>query len=81
MGLLQVGQGDGVALGPIIGGAVADRFGYAAAFYVTALLLLMGGLLVLFGVQEPFARRPTASQQKIGLAKTGEKFSRFRECQ
>ena len=58
MGLLQVGQGAGIALGPIIGGAVADRFGYAAAFYVTAVLLLLGGLLVLIGVKEPFEKRP-----------------------
>jgi DHA1 family multidrug resistance protein-like MFS transporter len=52
MGLLQVGQGGGVALGPILGGWVADRWGYAAAFYVTAVLLLLGGLLVMWGVQE-----------------------------
>jgi len=58
MGLLQVGQGAGIAFGPIIGGAVADRFGYAAAFYVTAVLLLLGGLLVLIGVKEPFEKRP-----------------------
>jgi MFS transporter, DHA1 family, multidrug resistance protein len=68
MGLLQVGQGTGVALGPIIGGVVADRWGYAAAFYVTALLLLLGGILVLIGVQEPFERRPaTAKGGRIGL--------------
>ena len=53
MGLLQVGQGAGVALGPIVGGLVADQYGYAAAFYVTSLMLLLGGLLVLFGIQEP----------------------------
>jgi DHA1 family multidrug resistance protein-like MFS transporter len=64
MGLLQVGSGGGVALGPIIGGAVADRFGYAAAFYVTALLLLLGGLLVLIGVKEPFERRPLQAKSR-----------------
>jgi MFS transporter, DHA1 family, multidrug resistance protein len=57
MGLLQVGQGAGVALGPIIGGAVADRWGYAAAFYVTSAMLLLGGILVLVGVKEPFQRK------------------------
>ena len=67
MGLLQVGQGAGVALGPIIGGAVADRFGYAAAFYVTALLLLLGGVLVLLGVQESFERRPVTTLKGPGV--------------
>ena len=67
MGLLQVGQGAGVALGPIIGGAVADRWGYAAAFYVTALLLLLGGLLVMTGVQEPFEPRPAAAKGGPGV--------------
>lgn len=67
MGLLQVGQGAGVALGPIIGGAVADQFGYAAAFYVTALLLLLGGVLVLFGVKESFERRPVTDKARPGL--------------
>ena len=52
MGLLQVGQGIGIALGPVIGGVVADSLGYSAAFYATATLLFMAGLLVLFGVKE-----------------------------
>ena len=54
MGMLQVGLGAGVALGPIIGGSIADMFGYHAAFYVTAALLFLAGLMVLFGVQENF---------------------------
>jgi MFS transporter, DHA1 family, multidrug resistance protein len=52
MGLLQVGLGTGVAVGPLIGGAIADAFGYGAAFYVTAALLLVAGLLVLFFIHE-----------------------------
>lgn len=54
MGMLQVGLGSGVAFGPIIGGAIADSFGYAAAFFVTSALLLVSGLMVLFGVREEF---------------------------
>ena len=66
MGLLQVGQGAGVALGPIVGGLVADQYGYAAAFYVTSLMLLLGGLLVLFGIQEPpVTRSKTAGRPSI----------------
>jgi DHA1 family multidrug resistance protein-like MFS transporter len=54
MGLMQVGLGAGVALGPLIGGAVADVLGYSEAFFITASLLLLAGLLVLFGVKEDF---------------------------
>ncbi len=68
MGLLQVGQGGGVALGRIIGGAVADSFGYAAAFYITAAMLLLGGILVLVGVQEPPIHKENApARQKPGM--------------
>lgn len=54
MGLLQVGLGTGVALGPLIGGALADTFGYGAAFYVTAVLLFLAGVTVMLGVHEEF---------------------------
>ena len=67
MGLLQVGTGAGVALGPVIGGAVADRFGYASAFYVTAALLFLGGVLVWWGVQETFTPKAAPSSKKPGI--------------
>jgi DHA1 family multidrug resistance protein-like MFS transporter len=54
MGLLQVGMGTGVALGPMVGGAVADAFGYSAAFYVTSGMLFLAGVTVLLGVHEDF---------------------------
>ncbi len=63
MGLLQVGQGAGVALGPVIGGVIADRYGYGAAFYVTSFMLLLGGLLVLFFVREPFEQKHKESKR------------------
>lgn len=54
MGLLQVGLGIGLAIGPLIGGVVADTISYSAAFYVTAGLLFIAGLLVWWGVEEHF---------------------------
>jgi len=54
MGLIQVGRGSGIALGPLIGGAVADFYGYSAAFYVTAALLFLSGVLVWVGIDEEF---------------------------
>ncbi len=59
MGLLQVGLGVGLAIGPLIGGAVADAISYSAAFYVTAGLLLIAGLLVWWGVDEHFEQPET----------------------
>jgi DHA1 family multidrug resistance protein-like MFS transporter len=59
LGLLQTGLGVGIALGPLIGGAVADAFGYSAAFYITAALLLVSGVLVLFGVEETYVPSST----------------------
>jgi DHA1 family multidrug resistance protein-like MFS transporter len=59
MGLLQVGLGVGVALGPLLGGLVADLFGYRSAFYVTGLLLFVSGIVVWLGVEENF--QPTSA--------------------
>ncbi len=56
MGLMQTAVLIGVAGGPLIGGAVADLYGYRAAFGLTAGLLLVTGALVLFGARE--RRRP-----------------------
>ncbi|MGL4608448.1 MAG: MFS transporter [Trueperaceae bacterium] len=51
MGALQTGVWSGVALGPLLGGLLADAYGYHVAFYFTAALLFLGGLLVHFGVE------------------------------
>lgn len=64
MGLLQVGLGTGIALGPMIGGAVADTYGYGAAFYITAALLFLAGVLVLAGVREEFVPSKTNGGRK-----------------
>ncbi len=58
MGVLQVGLTAGIALGPFIGGVLADFWGYRVAFKVTALLLALSGLLVAVGVREKFQRFP-----------------------
>jgi MFS transporter, DHA1 family, multidrug resistance protein len=53
MGMMQVGLGAGVAVGPMIGGAIADSYGYSAAFYGTAALLTIAGIIVVVWVKEP----------------------------
>jgi DHA1 family multidrug resistance protein-like MFS transporter len=67
MGLLQVGLGAGVGLGPIIGGAVADAYGYRAAFYVTGGLLAAAGIIVGIGVREQFVPPDQRKQEGNGL--------------
>jgi DHA1 family multidrug resistance protein-like MFS transporter len=57
MGLMQVSMGLGLGLGPVIGGIVADAYGYQAAFYITAALLAFAGIVVWFGVDEHFVAR------------------------
>jgi DHA1 family multidrug resistance protein-like MFS transporter len=67
MGFLQVGFGAGLAIGPLIGGAVADALGYSETFYVTAAMLLIAGFLVLFGIHENFQPGPkNAAKQSDG---------------
>lgn len=63
MGLLQLGLGSGVAIGPFIGGLLADAFGYRATFIVTAVLLVISGLMVTFGVKETFVRPVRKAQE------------------
>jgi len=65
MGLLLVSMGAGVAIGPVIGGIVADAFGYSIAFYATAALLFVAGLLVHFGIEEQFIPRELANEKLI----------------
>lgn len=64
MGLLLMGQTTGVAIGPLIGGVLADAFGYRLTFVLTSVLLLVGGLLVYWGVEESMARRADSAGKK-----------------
>jgi DHA1 family multidrug resistance protein-like MFS transporter len=69
MGLLQVGLGAGVALGPLLGGVVADAFGYSSAFFVTAALLFLAGLIVLIGVREDFTPIDDSEKREKNITK------------
>ncbi|MFZ2039468.1 MAG: MFS transporter [Desulfobacterales bacterium] len=66
MGLLQVGMGVGLGLGPVIGGTVADVFGYRAVFHVTAALLAIACVVVFFGVEERFVK-PQFGKKRPGF--------------
>ncbi len=64
LGLMQAAVFVGGSVGPLVGGVVADRYGYRVPFGVTGVLLLLAGLLVLFGAKERFTRpQPHAQAQ------------------
>ena len=65
MGLMQTGMGLGLGLGPLIGGMVADAFGYRAAFYITGALQAAAGLVVMFGVKEHFVAVLPATDTRL----------------
>ncbi|NLD99480.1 MAG: multidrug efflux MFS transporter [Fibrobacter sp.] len=52
LGLLQTGIGMGVSLGPLLGGVLADTFGFRSTFVITSVLLFLSGMTVLFFVKE-----------------------------
>jgi len=67
MGLLQVGFWGGVAVGPLVGGVIADIWGFRAPFLITGVLLLLSGLLIWFGVHEQFKPAPSAIGRTQGF--------------
>lgn len=54
MGVQQMALWAGISLGPLMGGVIADAFGYQITYIVTGGLLATAGLLVWFGVDEEF---------------------------
>ncbi len=62
MGLIQTALGLGNALGPMIGGVIADLLGYHQVFYITAGLLFLGGVIVTIFVLE--THKPVKSDKK-----------------
>ena len=60
LGSLQVGLFSGVAIGPTVGGLLAERFGFQVPFFFTSAMLVLAGLLVAFGVRETYKPAPGA---------------------
>ena len=54
LGKLQLAIFLGQSVGPITGGFVSDMLGYRATFWMTAIYLIVAGLLMLFFVTEEF---------------------------
>jgi DHA1 family multidrug resistance protein-like MFS transporter len=62
LGLLQTAVWGGASVGPLLGGLIADTWGYRATFWVTGSLLLVAGFTVWRFVVEDF----TPSAQRTG---------------
>lgn len=70
LSFVQTAMLTGTFLGPWMGGFIADRFGYRAPFHISGALLFVGGVLVVFGVRESFARPTERSGKRRGLRKS-----------
>ncbi len=64
LGSLQVGLFGGVAIGPMVGGLLAERYGFQVPFFFTSAMLVLGGLLVTVGVRETYQ---PAKDSKLSL--------------
>ncbi|MFP3870375.1 MAG: MFS transporter [Syntrophobacteria bacterium] len=56
LGALSAAVYSGIMAGTFVGGIFAEYFGYRNAFFASSCLLLLAGLLVLFGTTEYFIR-------------------------
>jgi Arabinose efflux permease len=67
MGVIQSGLIAGTVMGPLMGGAFADQFGFRPIFYITGGLLFCASLLALFLVREKFDREKAAAAPQISV--------------
>jgi MFS transporter, DHA1 family, multidrug resistance protein len=66
LGLIQTAVFSGSAIGPLVGGLLADSLGYRQTFVVASLMLLSSGLITVFLVQERFEPAPRAADGPKG---------------
>ncbi|MBQ0139051.1 MAG: MFS transporter [Kurthia sp.] len=52
LGTLQMGSVSGSLFGPIVGGLMADSFGFYYTFFITAASVFLAGVIVFFGIKE-----------------------------
>jgi DHA1 family multidrug resistance protein-like MFS transporter len=65
LGIVQTGLLVGNAVGPFIGGLMADQFGYRVPCGLAFIILFVGALLVIFGAKENFIK--PAGHRENGL--------------
>ncbi|GEK34679.1 MFS transporter [Kurthia sibirica] len=52
LGTLQMGSVSGTLFGPIVGGLLADSFGFHYTFFITATSVFLAAIIIFFGVKE-----------------------------
>ncbi|WP_369792746.1 MFS transporter [Virgibacillus sp. SK37] len=52
LGTLQTGSITGTLMGPLIGGSLADTFGYASTFKGVSITVFLSAIIVTFGIKE-----------------------------
>ena len=68
MSSLMVAVFAGNTVGPLVGGLIADAVGFKPTFFITAALLTIGGLIILFFVHERFERPAKGRSASLGQA-------------
>ncbi|WP_135554175.1 MFS transporter [Paenibacillus cymbidii] len=67
MGTLQSGGVAGTILGPLIGGLLAEAFGYRPIFYITGSLLFAASIIALLLVRESFDRTKAKLKERVSV--------------
>ena len=52
LGTLQTGSVTGMLFGPVVGGLLADAFGFQYTFIITSVTVTIAAIIVLFGIKE-----------------------------
>lgn len=65
LGTLQTGSIAGILMGPVLGGTLADFFGYAATFKGTSMTIFLSAIIVFLGIKETKIKSASPSETKI----------------